>query len=110
MIFGFMQSARAMATRCCCPPESWPGILLRLLRDADALEVFHRQLLRLPLRHAADPDGREGAVLQDREVGEQVEALEHHADLAADGVQARRSSDSSMSSTTICLPGAAPAG
>src|SRR5919112_5465671 len=25
MILGFMQSARAIATRCCCPPESWPG-------------------------------------------------------------------------------------
>src|SRR3712207_640270 len=25
MILGFMHSARAIATRCCCPPESWPG-------------------------------------------------------------------------------------
>ncbi len=25
MMRGFMQSARAMATRCCWPPESWPG-------------------------------------------------------------------------------------
>ena len=25
MIFGFMQSERAIATRCCWPPESWPG-------------------------------------------------------------------------------------
>ncbi|EAL08031.1 conserved hypothetical protein [Listeria monocytogenes str. 4b H7858] len=22
---GFIASARAMATRCCCPPESWEG-------------------------------------------------------------------------------------
>ncbi len=22
---GFMASARAIATRCCCPPESWAG-------------------------------------------------------------------------------------
>ncbi|EAR50024.1 hypothetical protein OG2516_08296 [Oceanicola granulosus HTCC2516] len=28
MIRGFMHSERAMATRCCCPPESWPGYLL----------------------------------------------------------------------------------
>ncbi|EDM47426.1 hypothetical protein MDG893_00150 [Marinobacter algicola DG893] len=28
MIFGFMHSARAIATRCCWPPESWPGNLL----------------------------------------------------------------------------------
>ena len=27
MIFGFMHSDRAMATRCCWPPESWPGYL-----------------------------------------------------------------------------------
>ncbi|ABG31085.1 conserved hypothetical protein [Roseobacter denitrificans OCh 114] len=27
MIRGFMQSERAMATRCCCPPESCPGYL-----------------------------------------------------------------------------------
>ena len=25
MIFGFMHRARAMATRCCWPPDSWPG-------------------------------------------------------------------------------------
>ena len=27
MISGFMQSERAIATRCCWPPESWPGYL-----------------------------------------------------------------------------------
>src|SRR3979411_3049486 len=27
MIFGDMHSARAIATRCCWPPESWPGYL-----------------------------------------------------------------------------------
>ena len=27
MIFGDMQSERAIATRCCWPPESWPGYL-----------------------------------------------------------------------------------
>jgi len=32
--------------------------------------------------HAARADRRQGAVLQDREVREQVELLEHHADLA----------------------------
>jgi hypothetical protein len=59
----------------------------RLLGDADPGEVLHRQLLRLPFRHLAHPDRRQGAVLQDGEVGEQVEGLEHHADLAADGVE-----------------------
>src|SRR3546814_1990569 len=27
MILGLMHKERAMATRCCCPPESWPGNL-----------------------------------------------------------------------------------
>jgi hypothetical protein len=27
MIFGFMQSARAIATRCCWPPDNCPGYL-----------------------------------------------------------------------------------
>ncbi|MNP65359.1 hypothetical protein D3C76_1609420 [compost metagenome] len=27
MIFGFMHSARAMATRCCWPPDNCPGYL-----------------------------------------------------------------------------------
>ena len=31
MIFGCMFSARAMATRCCWPPESWSGYLSSLL-------------------------------------------------------------------------------
>ncbi len=30
MIFGCMLRARAMATRCCCPPESWSGYLSTL--------------------------------------------------------------------------------
>jgi hypothetical protein len=30
--FGSMHSARAMATRCCCPPESWAGNLSAWLR------------------------------------------------------------------------------
>jgi len=29
MTLGFIASARAMAARCCCPPESWAGYLSR---------------------------------------------------------------------------------
>ena len=29
MILGCMHSARAIATRCCCPPESWAGYLCK---------------------------------------------------------------------------------
>ncbi|EAZ90665.1 hypothetical protein CY0110_08321 [Crocosphaera chwakensis CCY0110] len=28
IIFGSMANARAIATRCCCPPDNWPGYLL----------------------------------------------------------------------------------
>ncbi len=83
MIFGFMQSARAIATRCCWPPESWPGIFGGLLGDLDALEIVHRDLLGVLLRHLAHPDRRQRQVLQHGQMREQVEVLEHHADVAA---------------------------
>ena len=84
MIFGFMQSARAIATRCCWPPESWPGIFAGLLGDLDALQIVHRDLLGLALGLLAHPDRRQRQVLQHGQVREQVEVLEHHADVAAD--------------------------
>ena len=36
MIFGCMHSARAIATRCCWPPDSWAGYFVGLLGDAHA--------------------------------------------------------------------------
>ena len=44
--------------------------------------------LGLLLRHLAHPDRRQRAVLEDGQVREQVEVLEHHADLAPDLVDA----------------------
>jgi 23S rRNA A2030 N6-methylase RlmJ len=44
----------------------------------------HRDLLGILLGHLLHPDRAERAVLEDGEVREQVEVLEHHADLAAD--------------------------
>ena len=38
MSCGSLTSARAMATRCCCPPESWLGRVVRRAAEADALE------------------------------------------------------------------------
>ncbi len=89
MIFGFMQSERAIATRCCWPPESWPGYFVRLLRDL------------APARDSAWPSPRPRVLgilrtqigasvqfFQDRQMREEVEVLEHHADLAADLVDA----------------------
>jgi hypothetical protein len=58
--------------------------LLRLLGDAHALQLSHRALFRLGLRHAGHPHRSQRQVLQHRQVRKEVELLEHHADLAAD--------------------------
>src|SRR5688572_11263820 len=58
-------------------------ILVRLLWNLHALEVVHRHLFRFLLRHLAYPDRRQGQVLDDGQVREQVEVLEHHPDFAA---------------------------
>ena len=65
-------------------PGELPRVFVGLLGDLDTLEELHRQLLGLLLRHLAYPDRRQREVLQDRQVREQIELLEYHADLAAD--------------------------
>ena len=61
------------------------GDLMRLGRDAHALEQLHRALLRLGLGQAQHLDRADRHVLQDAHVREQIEALEHHAELGAHG-------------------------
>ena len=46
---GSIASARAIATRCCWPPESWAGYFAGLVADADPLEQLLRPLLGLGL-------------------------------------------------------------
>ena len=75
---GFIARARAMATRCCWPPESWPGVFLRLFRYTYAAQQLERELLRLLLRHMADLLRRECYVAHDGEVREEVELLKDH--------------------------------
>jgi hypothetical protein len=57
-----------------------------LVRQAHALQQRHRALVGLLAREAAQLHGRHRAVLQHREVREQVELLEHEADARAEGV------------------------
>ena len=71
-----------MATRCCWPPESWPGNLLACSGILTRLEIVHGGFLGLGLGGAAHPDRGQRAVLQDGQMREQVEVLEHHADFA----------------------------
>ena len=58
-------------------------VLVRLLRDADPRQVLHRRRLGFRRAQAARAHRRQRAVLQHGQVREQVELLEHHADLAA---------------------------
>src|SRR6185437_4369267 len=59
-------------------------ILVRLLRNAHALEIVARKIFGLAPGQVPHPDRRQGQVLQHRQMREQVELLEHHADFAAD--------------------------
>ncbi len=55
-----------------------------LIGDAHALQVLHGFGFRLAARPLLHPDRRQTAVLEHRQVREQVEVLEHHADVATD--------------------------
>ena len=85
--FGFIASARAIATRCCWPPESCAGY-------ASSLSPSPTFCSSAGLRCAPDPPepaSRTPALPSRSERGavrEQVEALEHHADLRAQLVDA----------------------
>src|ERR1700737_49131 len=79
-IRGSWTRARAIATRCCSPPESWSGYLFSFQpHDAEHFLDFRLQMAQRALGHAQ----REGNILEHGQVGEQLEILEDHADLAA---------------------------
>ncbi len=80
MISGRSAKARAIATRCFCPPESCAGFALDLVRHADHFEQLKGFALSGSARHIARQHGCERDVVQHRFVREQVEELEHHAD------------------------------
>ena len=69
-------SARAIATRCCIPPESSDGRLLRGVREADELEHLGCAAATLRPRDALHTQ-RVGDVVLDGHVREERVALEH---------------------------------
>ena len=73
-------SARAIATRCCSPPESSAGIVRKRARQAD-----RRQLMRGARKSVAFAGEfeRHRDVFQRRHGWDQVEGLEDDADIAA---------------------------
>ena len=78
---GSIASARAMATRCCWPPDSWAGYLSAWLPTPTRSSSSRARCLGLALRRRRTLTGPEGHVLQHGLVREQVEALEHHPDV-----------------------------
>ena len=74
---GWLISARASATRCCWPPESWAGFLRAWLLSSTSSSISLTCLSTSALLAAAQA---EGDVLEDVEVREQRVALEDRVD------------------------------
>ena len=99
---GSLTRARAMATRCCSPPESWAGRWSAAVGEPDRLELAQR-----PVRGARAGDVRRRAAAARRWPGrrdprQQVELLEHEADACGCGsppVRRRRALDTSRPSS-----------
>ena len=98
--FGFMVSARAIATRCCWPPDVWNIVWPDA--DLDPLQEFHRGRLGI-LPRKLRPDRRQRVVRAPVRRGNRSKTLEHHADLAVDFIDLRQVGRSSKPSTMIWL-------
>ena len=86
---GFIISARAMATRCCWPPESWCGCWCAFSsRPTDASSSCAASL-GVAARHLADAAHGEREVVDRRQVREEVELLEDDPDPLAYGGHVR---------------------
>ena len=79
---GSWTRARAMAVRCCSPPDSWAGIW-RACAVSPTSARTRSTAGRDPAARRARHLQREGDVLPDRLGGEQLEVLEDDPDLAA---------------------------
>src|ERR1019366_9296376 len=70
---GELISARAIATRCCWPPESWPGVLRSRSPRPNSLSAPRA---RWP---GGGVEQRQRNVLERAGAGQKIEALEHEA-------------------------------
>ena len=80
-IAGLFINDRAMATRCCCPPESW--FELTALAALEAQQLQRGARTRITLGHVAGIKERQLDVLNRAGPREQVEALEDESDAPA---------------------------
>ena len=79
MIGASPTSARAIATRCCWPPDSWLGVVVGAVGEVDLLQRAQRAPVALAAGDALVHQ-RHLDVLQRGGPRQQVEALEHEAD------------------------------
>ena len=79
---GSLASARAIATRCCSPPESRAGPVPDARRETDPLEQPRRLFPRLPARRRGD-HLRQHDVFERRKLRQQMMELVDKADLRA---------------------------
>ena len=87
---GSRTSARARATRCCCPPDSWCGLRSRELVEPDEGErLGGRAAPCSSLDEVAAPPQAVRDVALDVEVREQRVALEHRVDRTLVGRRVR---------------------
>ena len=80
---GSIASARAIATRCCWPPESWSGQASNFSARPTRASSVRARCLGLVGRPLLHQRRRQHHVAADGQVREQVEALEDHADVLA---------------------------
>ena len=78
--FGDIISARAIATRCCWPPESWCGCWPAFSGKPDDVEELARAPLGLGPGQLPDAPRREREVVDHGQVREEVELLEDDPD------------------------------
>ena len=88
---GALATARAIATRCCSPPESSAGRWVQPLAEAEIAEQLGGARRRLALARRPADHLRQHHVLQRGELGQQLVELVDEADVgAADARCARR--------------------
>ena len=84
--FGRLITARAIATRCCSPPESVGGRALARSASPTHASISRTGPSTSSSRAPATRSGKRD-IVEGRQVPDQAEVLEHHADAAAEGRQ-----------------------
>ena len=85
---GSLTSARAIATRCCSPPDSWLGQWSDAVFEPNECQHLGRPVAALPSRHPGIHE-REGDVLERRAARKQIVALKDEAEVAASEIGPR---------------------